>query len=169
MKSAVSLAQCGIIYVFTDWRMWINLFDVAESSGYGVRNMIVWDKQTPGIGRGWRSQHELILCASKVAQGFDPHKAQGNVIQCDRTGNKLHATEKPVGLIERILDVTDLAKRIYDPFAGSGTTMVACENMGRECVAIELTPGYCGVILERMTTAFPHLKIEKVDQARAVA
>ena len=46
-------------YVFTDWRMWIYLYDIIEKSGFGVRSMIVWDKETPGMGVGWRSQHEL--------------------------------------------------------------------------------------------------------------
>ena len=41
-------------YVFTDWRMWIYLYDIIEKSGFGVRSMIVWDKETPGMGVGWR-------------------------------------------------------------------------------------------------------------------
>jgi len=153
MKSVFLACDCGVAYVFTDWRMWVNLFDVAESSGYGVRNMVVWDKETPGIGRGWRSQHELVLCAMKVTQPFDPHKAQGNVIRCSRTGNVLHPTEKPVELIEKILDVTDIARVIFEPFSGSGTTLMACESMGRSCRAIELSPQFVAVALERWSTA----------------
>lgn len=57
-------------------------------------------------------------------------------------------------------------KTILEPFAGSGTTMVAAENLGRQCFAVEISPEYCALICERMTTAFPHLKIEKVDRAR---
>jgi DNA modification methylase len=56
---------------------------------------------------------------------------------------------------------------VYDPFVGSGTTLVGAENLNRTCYAIEISPAYVAVCLERMTTAFPHLKIEKVDQARA--
>lgn len=153
MKSVFLASDCGVAYVFTDWRMWVNLFDVAESSGYGVRNMVVWDKETPGMGRGWRSQHELVLCAMKVTQPFDPHKAQGNVIRCSRTGNVLHPTEKPVELIEKILDVTDIARVIFEPFSGSGTTLMACESMGRSCRAIELSPKFVAVALERWSVA----------------
>jgi DNA modification methylase len=51
---------------------------------------------------------------------------------------------------------------VYDPFLGSGTTMVACENLKRKCRGIEISPDYCAVILERMATAFPALAIERV-------
>lgn len=139
----------GIIYVFTDWRMWVNLFDTVEASGFGVRNMIVWNKGTPGMGVGWRSQHELCLMGSRSAQKFNPHKAQGNVITCQRTGNANHPTEKPVELIAKIIDVTDFAEIIYDPFGGSGSTLIACEQLKRTCYISELEPHYCDVILQR--------------------
>lgn len=151
IKSVLSLADAPIAYLFTDWRMWVNLFDVVESLGYGVRNMIVWDKGSPGMGVGWRTQHELVMFGTKSAGKFDNHKAQGNVIQCARTGNKLHATEKPVELIAKILAVTDFVKRVYEPFNGSGTTMVACEQERRDCYSMEMDEEYCAVTLERMS------------------
>src|SRR5205807_4888415 len=81
MKAMLGLCQAPMLYAFTDWRMWLNLFDVAESSGYAVRNMIVWDKGTPGMGVGWRTQHELVLFGAKSPVKFDNHKtAQGNVL-----------------------------------------------------------------------------------------
>ena len=71
------------------------------------------------------------------------------------------APSKPVEyalwLVERACEKSDI---VYEPFCGSGTTMVACENLGRKCYAIELSANYCAVVLERMTTAFPQLKIE---------
>jgi DNA modification methylase len=51
---------------------------------------------------------------------------------------------------------------VYDPFIGSGTTMVACENLKRKCRGIELSPAYCAVILQRMTDAFLGIKIKRV-------
>jgi DNA modification methylase len=149
VKTVFERFAAGSIYVFTDWRMWVPLFDVAESSGYGVRNMIVWDKGTPGMGRGWRMQHELVLAATRVKQPFDPKQAQGNVIQSKRTGNKLHPTEKPVDLIETIIGVSDFAASIADPFTGSGTTLIACERAGRTFYGTELEPGYVDVAVTR--------------------
>lgn len=149
MKAVIPPIGAGVVYAFTDWRMWINLFDIIESSGYGVRNMIVWDKETPGMGAGWRMQHELVMCGISVKSPFNPKKAQGNVIRCKRTGNKNHATEKPVELLEKILEVTDMARTVCDPFNGSGSTLLACERTKRQCFSVELTTGYTDVTIGR--------------------
>lgn len=149
IRAVLQNVHSGIAYVFTDWRMWVNLFDVVESSGFGVRNMIVWDKGTPGMGCGWRMQHELIMCGIRVKSPFNPKKAQGNVIQCKRTGNVLHATEKPVELIELIIEVNDTVRTVCDPFGGSGTTLIACQNTGRQARVMEMDPRYCDVIVQR--------------------
>jgi len=64
---------------------------------------------------------------------------------------RFHATQKPVGLFCSILsDYSDEGEIVYDPFGGSGTTMVACEQLGRHCRMMEIEPKYCAVILERM-------------------
>jgi DNA modification methylase len=55
------------------------------------------------------------------------------------------------------------SEMVYDPFLGSGTTMVACENLGRKCRGIEISPDYCAVILQRMKDAFPKLEIIKAN------
>jgi len=151
MRQVLTVFPVGIVYAFTDWRMWISLFDVAESCGFGVRNMIVWDKGSPGMGVGWRMQHELVLVGVKVKSPFDPHKAQGNVIQAKRTGNVNHATEKPVDLLEKIIEVNDFAEIVADPFAGSGSTLIACARSGRAARLVELDPRYCDVIRDRWT------------------
>ncbi len=162
MKAVVSGVQAKAAYVFTDWRMWINLFDVMESSGYGVRNMIVWDKQSPGMGQGWRMQHELIMAAiTNRAPKFDPHVAQGNVIQANRTGNVLHPTQKPVDLLEKIIRVSNWAYVVVDPFGGSGTTLIAAQSMDRSCYVVEMSPRFCQVIIDRWE-AFTGQKAVKV-------
>lgn len=149
MKSVIGLIPAGVIYAFTDWRMWINLFDVAESSGFNVRNMVVWDKETPGMGMGWRMQHELILFGVRGTVKFDNHKAVGNVLKAKRTGNLLHPTQKPVEILESIINLTDMAETFADPFAGSGSVLLAAEKCGRKCYSMELSPQFCDVIVTR--------------------
>lgn len=150
MKSALGCTAAPFAYVFTDWRMWVNLFDAVESSGFGVRNMIVWDKGTPGMGRGWRAQHEIIMWASKETQPNSKHgAAHGNVVQAKRTGNRLHTTQKPVDLLRELLAVTHFAATVYDPFAGSGSTLIACHGSERHARLVELDRAYCDVILRR--------------------
>ena len=151
MRRVLELWSAPAAYVFTDWRMWVQLFDLMESCGYGIRNMIVWDKGTPGMGRGWRTQHELVAFGASATVPFDNHKAVGNVVKSARTGNKLHPTQKPVDVIETILGVTDFAKVIADPFAGSGTTLMACAAQGRTFYGMELMPHFCDVIRRRWT------------------
>jgi DNA modification methylase len=149
IKSAIGATAIPLAYVFTDWRMWVNLFDVMESSGFGVRNMIVWDKGSPGMGVGWRTQHELVMFASRATVKFDNHKAQGNVISASRTGNPDHPTQKPLELLAAILKVTDVAQSVYDPFLGSGGTLVAAHRLGRMCYGCEIDPHYADVVLRR--------------------
>ena len=151
MKQILSaVTPVDVIYVFTDWRMWVNLFDVVEGSGQGVRSMIVWDKGTPGMGMGWRAQHELILCATRQNGLWKRHMgAQGNVITLPRQANELHATQKPVALLETILATTPFAEMVYDPFVGSGTTIIAAERQGRICYAMEIDPGYVDAAVKR--------------------
>jgi DNA modification methylase len=55
------------------------------------------------------------------------------------------------------------APEVYDPFLGSGTTMVAAQNLGRRCYGIEIAPGYVGVILQRMADAFPGIEIRRTN------
>jgi len=52
---------------------------------------------------------------------------------------------------------------MFFPFLGSGTTMVACQNLNRKCRGIEISPDYCAVILQRMTDAFPGIEIRRIE------
>ena len=52
---------------------------------------------------------------------------------------------------------------VFDPFLGSGTTMVAAQNLSRKCYGLEISPAYCAVILQRMADAFPGIDIRKAD------
>ena len=149
IRGALTDIPCLYAYIFTDWRMWVYLFDLVEAAGFGVKSEIVWDKGTPGMGVGWRSQHELILFGARAATHFDGHKGYGNVLSISRSGNELHPTQKPVELLEKLVDNTDFAKGVYDPFGGSGTTMAACEAHGQPSYLMELTPAYTDVIVKR--------------------
>jgi DNA modification methylase len=84
----------------------------------------------------------------------------------DREGVDGHPCPKPIKvwswLVERLS--VKAGDKLFEPFAGSGTTLVACENLNRKCYAIEISPDYCAVILERMQTAFPHLEIRRDDE-----
>ncbi len=146
---ALADIPCQFAYIFTDWRMWVYLFDLVEGAGFGIKSMIVWNKKTPGMGVGWRSQHELVCFGNRGKVKFDNHKGYGNVIECSRSGNELHPTQKPEEVFEILLDNMEWAQGVYDPFGGSGTTLTAAEAKGQQAYIMELTPHYTDVIVKR--------------------
>lgn len=138
-----------VAYIFTDWRMWVYLFDIVESAGLGVKNMIVWNKKSPGMGMGWRAQHELVMFAHRTKPKWDNHKGYGNVLEATRSGNELHPTQKPVEILEKLLDNTQWAEGVLDTFGGSGTTLIAAESAGVPSYVMEMEPGFVDVIVRR--------------------
>ena len=74
-----------------------------------------------------------------------------------------HPTMKPVELVGRaVKNSSQSDELVFDPFLGSGTTLVACQNLRRRGRGIEISPEYCAVVLERMATAFPGIEIERL-------
>ena len=147
MRAVLTLVNAECAYIFGDWRMWEHTKAVLESCGYPVRNMIVWDKDRMGMGFPWRNQHEIVAFAKRTAAKIMDGK-KGNVLHCKRTKNELHETQKPVELIAEILENTEPGD-IYDPFGGSGTTLIACESAGLVCRTADVDPKYADVIRKR--------------------
>lgn len=154
IRGAFDVWAPPVAFTFTDWRMWIPLYDLTEASGLGVRSMIVWDKGHPGMGRGFRAQHELVMLSVRGAglAVFDPKASRGNVIQCKRSGNPLHPTQKPVELLVALLGVSTFMRNVGDPFGGSGSTLMAAAQAGRVAYLTELDPVFVDVIRRRWTT-----------------
>lgn len=149
MKNVLGATDIKVAYIFTDWRMWIYLFDLVESSGLGVRNMIVWNKKSPGMGNGWRAQHELIMFAHRTKPKWDNHKGYSNVLEATRSGNELHPTQKPVEILEQLLGNTQWAEGVLDTFGGSGTTLIAAESVGQQAFLMEMEPAFVDTIVRR--------------------
>lgn len=149
MRAVLSATDIKVAYIFTDWRMWLYLWDLVEASGLAIRNMIVWNKKTPGMGNGWRAQHELVMFAHRTKPAWDNHKGYGNVIEATRSGNELHPTQKPVEILEKLLDNTQWAKGVLDTFGGSGTTLNAAESVGQPAYVMEMEPAFVDVIVKR--------------------
>jgi len=147
MSEVLAIVQTDCLYMFTDWRMWCWTYDIAERANYPVRSMLVWDKGKMGMGFPWRSTHELILFAKRTPSKMMDGKT-GNVLRFDRVPNENHPTEKPVEIFAHILGNTPDGD-VYDPFLGSGTTLIACEQTRRKCRAVEISPAYVAVAIQR--------------------
>jgi DNA modification methylase len=149
MQDVLSLcSDVHSIFIFCDWKMWIETFDISERSGFRVRNMIVWDKMQMGMGMPFRNQHELCLFASKIA-GKIGDGATPNVLQHKRDREAEHKTPKPIELLSDLLKQIE-STNVFDPFLGGGSTMVASHQLNRKCYGMELDPKYCDVIVKRM-------------------
>jgi DNA modification methylase len=122
------------------------------SAGFRLSSTIVWVKQAASMGWGdYREQHECLLYGWK-GEGHRRIKdrTQTTVWQIDREGDYKHPTQKPVALFSRALrNSTVRGDRVLDPFVGSGTTLIAGEQLGRRCLAIEIEPKYCDVVVKR--------------------
>lgn len=159
---ARSLNPHGHAYVHCDWRSWSALWEGFRSGGLAIRNMLVWDKNGAGLGSNYANTHELVAFAHYVpkhSNTFDNRRNEdyrpvyaSNVFHENRPqgADRLHNAAKPVPLLERFIEnSTEPGGVVLDPFAGSGSTLIAAENIGRRAVVIDHEPGWCDVIVAR--------------------
>lgn len=157
------LRPFGHAYICCDWRSWSSWWEVAKGTGMSPKNMIVWDKGG-GLGAMFANAHELIFFASfRPMREAMTQKISGertvngsNVWRINRAGQdetgekRIHNAQKPIELVARGLEVsTDPEDLVVDFFLGSGTTLIACEQLGRRCFAMELEPKYCQLTISR--------------------
>jgi DNA modification methylase len=148
------LVHGGHAFTFAAWRPALVLGPALESSGMRLQNWAVWDKGNAGQGEHLRTQHETILhyCKGVGRHGEDAGKF-GNVLAFPRVHHtaKVHPTEKPIPLLERLIRVGSLPGEIVlDPFAGTGPTYVAARRCGRICYGAELDPVYASFTRSRI-------------------
>ena len=145
------LAQKNSLYVFNSDRMLFPLRDGMQDAGFRFAQLLVWIKSHAVVGRmDYLLQHELIAYGWHGAHEFRKAKDK-SVFFCPKPHrNELHPTMKPVGLLRRlILNGTKVGDIVYDPFGGSGSTLLAAGDLKRRCLMVEIDPEYCRVILER--------------------
>jgi DNA modification methylase len=142
----------GFVFVCTTWKVldkWLPLFN----KYYNLTNMIIWDKGGGGIGdlkHTFLTDYEIILCSNNEREITG--KRLGSVwnISKDNANEYIHATQKPVKLSATAIENTTKENEIVlDLFGGSGSTLIACEQLKRICYMMELDPKYCDVIINR--------------------
>ncbi len=145
----------GFIFICTTWKVldkWLPLFN----KYYDLTNMIIWDKGGGGIGdleHTFSTDYEIILCSNNGAKITG--KRIGSVwnVPKDNASDYVHATQKPVKLSAiAIENTTNKNGVVLDIFGGSGSTLIACEQLNRKCYCMELDPKYCDVIIKRWET-----------------
>ena len=132
------------------WCGWSTIRDFhnAIENIYEIKSLNIWVKNNFGIGYYTRPKYEpFFLCLNGNPK--KPIKAPADVWEYDKVSKTLHSCEKPVGLIKNIFDIFDLGKIVYEPFGGSGSTLLTCEKTNRICYTMELDPKYIDVIIKR--------------------
>ena len=144
----------GAVYICMSSSELDTLQKAFREAGGKWSTFVIWAKNTFTLGRAdYQRQYEPILYGWK--DGADHYwcgaRDQGDVWFVDKPHkNDLHPTMKPVALVERAIRNSSKSRDIVlDPFGGSGTTMIACENTGRRARLIELDPKYVDVIVTR--------------------
>jgi DNA modification methylase len=162
-------ADGSLHYIFMDWRHTADLLRAGEQTYRRLKNIVVWVKSNGGMGSLYRSQHEFVFV---FKNGDAPHR---NNVQLGRHGRNrtnvwqyagangfdgrtteeghllaLHPTVKPVQMLaDALLDSSARGEIALDPFLGSGSTLIACERVGRRLRGIELDPAYVDVTIRR--------------------
>jgi DNA modification methylase len=158
LTSAVAHAERGAaIYASVPAGPLLPIFIAAmEQGGFGYRHCLVWVKQNFVLGRSdYHYRHEPILYGWREdgPHYFSEDRTQGSVFEVDRPMvSELHPTTKPVELIARMVANSSRPQElVYDPFCGSGSTLLAAHQLGRIGYGVEIDPGYVAVTLERLS------------------
>lgn len=156
----------SIFFVCMDWRHIVEIVTAGEEVFGKPKNLVVWNKTNAGQGTFYRSQHELIFVFKK---GEAPHinnfelgqhgRTRSNVwtysgVNSFRIGRRddlaTHPTVKPIAMVaDAMRDCSRRGDVVLDPFAGSGTTIMAAERVGRIAYGLELDPLYVDAAIRR--------------------
>ncbi len=156
----------AIAFVCMDWRHILEMTNAGRRVFDEMKNLCVWNKTNGGMGSFYRSKHELVF-VFKVSSG--PHVNSFGLGESGRYRTNvwdyaginsfgagrdadlaMHPTVKPVALVaDAIRDCSKRGQLVLDPFGGSGTTLIAAEQVGRRARLLEYDPAYCDTIIRR--------------------
>lgn len=149
-----NMREGAVFYVWHSDTEGLNFRKACKESGLQVRQCLIWAKDQLIMGRwDYQSKHEPCLYGWK---GGAPHnwysdRKQTTLLEFERPKrSEEHPTMKPVALFSyQIQNSSKKGDAVLDTFGGSGTTLIACEQLGRKCYMMELDPHYCDVIRKR--------------------
>lgn len=140
------------VYEFCGWqslKQWLEYF---ENTSLDLKNVIIWKKNNWSMGDlkgAYAGQYEVILYLNKGRVELNGAR-DTDIWEFDREPPKMHPTMKPIELIAYALSKSSKKDDVVlDCFGGSGSTLIACEQLNRKCYMCELDPKYCDVILQR--------------------
>ncbi len=145
------LASKNSFYIFNSDVMLCALREGMKQAGVYFSQLIIWVKNTIVLGRkDYNPQHELIAYGWHGTHAFERSKAK-SVLFCPKPARSvLHPTMKPVELLRKLIaNSTKTGEWVCDPFLGSGSTLIACEHLGRRCIGIDIDGTYVQTAKDR--------------------
>lgn len=144
----------GVFYIFMGNKEWTKLIKIFEENGGHWSSTIIWSKDSFVLSRqDYHRQYEPILYGWKegTSHYFTEDRTQSDIWNVSRNKvNDLHPTMKPVELMSKAINNSSkYGMIVLDCFAGSGSTLIACEQLGRISYNCEIDPLYCDVIITR--------------------
>jgi len=147
------LRKGGSFYIFGRRESTMKFNQVLESINTHIQSWLVWKKDNFNISRfDYHPKHEIITYGWKKGKhDWHSDRSQTDVLEFKRNmGKSVHPTQKPVELLAYLINNSSKKnKMVLDPFLGSGSTLIACEQTGRICYGMEIDPAYIDVIITR--------------------
>lgn len=145
------LKDTGHAYIMSNNKNLKNMLMEIENVGFNIYKTLIWAKNSPITNMYYMDSHEYIIFCRKGKAKRINNCGTKSVLNVDNPRNKVHPTEKPVELMEVLVNNSSLdGEVVLDPFMGSGTTGVACKNLNRKFIGIELDENYFNIAKERI-------------------
>lgn len=140
------LKESGALYCFSDVKSGLHIFPALKPD-----NVLVWDKLHIGMGGNWRRMHEWIAYCSNRMHVLRHRTEMGDIIRVAKPCNKIHPTEKPLEVvIPLLINSSDVGNLVFDPFMGSGTTLLAAKTLGRFAIGCDVDEKWCMLAAGRL-------------------
>jgi site-specific DNA-methyltransferase (adenine-specific) len=137
--------------------------DRMDRAGLSFFHSVIWDKKNPGLGWRYRRQHEMVMVAHRTGGKLlwaDDEVTARNIFSLMPPRERHHPNEKPEAMVAHFVGLHSTAgQTILDPFMGSGTTGVACAQLGRKFIGIEIEPKYFDIACKRIEAAYAQGKL----------
>jgi DNA modification methylase len=145
------LTAKNTFYIFNGDTKLRELLNALHDTGYTKSALLIWLKDRFVVGRkDYHPQHELVVYGWRGTHAYYGNRDKTALFYPKPRKNSLHPTMKPPALLRRLIyHSTKLGDIVLDPFGGSGSTLIACEHLGRRCYMVEYEEVYCRAIIER--------------------
>ncbi len=163
------LKNPGALICFCRWDVQETFKTAIECAGFEVKSQVIWDRQSHGMGDiegSFAPQHDVIWFATKGNFKFLGERPKSIIYSMRLSGEQLqHPNEKPIDLMRKLIKpLCGEAGSVLDPFCGSGSTGVACRDLGLEFTGIEIDPIYAKLSEKKISGINPESEQISLDE-----